>query len=355
MVATIAAALSTMARPTAVVGCTVPRGEQTNMHRVLVAVTFATVLLSVFAPVAFSQSANQCQAGHSPQFVFGFAELQKRLGDWMGFALTCEFPDPNATGDIHQRTTKGLAFWRKSTNTPTFTNGTEHWALSSRGFLFWRGSSIDPPADAVAAHSNPATLASAPQPPPPPPGTLATASAADPGLFGETPEFCDWDTHWGGAPAYLCIYPNGGAAFFQRGAAGAWTLLASAPNIETPFTYTDAGRRSLNVPVIPSGNGLPAVPPYRSDSEGWCFTTNASCNREARWDEWNERQGTSYVRYSAIGTGFVTEEGFAEAVDLIWQWPEGKDLLRIADRNHVAVVAGFTPQMRMAIGDRLFP
>src|SRR5262249_36337290 len=59
-----------------------------------------------------------------------------------------EFADPNGTGDVHQTTTTGLAFWRKSTNTPTFTNGWEHWAHSSRGWLCWTGQSIDPTGDA---------------------------------------------------------------------------------------------------------------------------------------------------------------------------------------------------------------
>ncbi|MDQ6673203.1 MAG: hypothetical protein M3069_21095 [Chloroflexota bacterium] len=27
-----------------------------------------------------------------------------------------------------RRTSQGLAFWRKRTNTPTFTNGWNHWA-----------------------------------------------------------------------------------------------------------------------------------------------------------------------------------------------------------------------------------
>jgi len=51
-------------------------------------------------------------------------------------------------------------------------------------------------------------------------------------------------------------------------------------------------------------------------------------------------QGSSYVRYEAIGTGFVTEGRFREAIDLLWQWPEGKELLRSANHSRVAVIAG---------------
>ncbi len=81
----------------------------------------------------------------SPKFTFGFADLKTRLGDAMCEPLTCEFADPNGTGDVHQQTTRGLAFWPKGTNTPTFTNGSQHWGSTPRGWVEWTGSSVDPP------------------------------------------------------------------------------------------------------------------------------------------------------------------------------------------------------------------
>ncbi len=63
----------------------------------------------------------------------------------MGTPTTCEYADPAGTGDVHQDTTTGLAFWRKSTNTPTFTNGFDHWALTEQGITYWTGSTVDPP------------------------------------------------------------------------------------------------------------------------------------------------------------------------------------------------------------------
>ena len=90
-----------------------------------------------------------CSPGQEPRY--GFEALHDRLGDRMGNPLTCGFPDPNGTGDVHQVTSQGLGFWRKRTNTPTFTNDHEHWALTERGFVSWLGKSIDPPADAVPA------------------------------------------------------------------------------------------------------------------------------------------------------------------------------------------------------------
>jgi len=88
---------------------------------------------------ASATPADRCSAGQSPHFTFGFANLQTALGDQMGGAITCEFADPNGTGDVHQQTTKGLAFWRKRSNTPTFTNGYDHWALTTAGLVHWIG------------------------------------------------------------------------------------------------------------------------------------------------------------------------------------------------------------------------
>ena len=92
-----------------------------------------------------TQATNRCAPGVSPKFTFGFADLKTRLGDAMCEPLTCEFADPNGTGDVHQQTTRGLAFWRKGTNTPTFTNGSQHWGSTPRGWVEWTGSSVDPP------------------------------------------------------------------------------------------------------------------------------------------------------------------------------------------------------------------
>src|SRR2546421_8245224 len=89
-----------------------------------------------------AQSTNFCAPGQSPHYAFGFADLKAQIGDAMGDPLTCEFPDPKGTGDVHQQTSKGLAFWRKSTNTPTFTNGWQHWGHTPRGWVTWVGNSI---------------------------------------------------------------------------------------------------------------------------------------------------------------------------------------------------------------------
>jgi hypothetical protein len=104
-------------------------------------------LLALLGPssVASAQSAPFCDPGKSPEFVFGFKDLRDAVGDAMGQPTECEHAEAT-TGDSHQQTSTGLSFYRKRTNTPTFTNGSEHWALTRDGLVTWTGSSIEPPA-----------------------------------------------------------------------------------------------------------------------------------------------------------------------------------------------------------------
>ena len=141
------------------------------MSRLLGALALAgALLLSTAAPLV-AQDANLCPRGEVPQYTAGFADLKAYIGDGMGDPVTCEYPDPNGTGDIHQETTTGLAFWRKATNTPTFTNGTDHWAHTPAGWVTWTGSSIDPP-----TRSTPPTT---PPPVAPPASSIPTVDARE--------------------------------------------------------------------------------------------------------------------------------------------------------------------------------
>jgi hypothetical protein len=100
---------------------------------------------------AAAPTQTRCAPGQTPRFVFGFADLKARLGEAVGEPVTCEFADPKGSGDVHQQTSKGLAFWRKGTNMPTFTNGNEHWGSTPGGWVYWTGDSIDPPTTARTA------------------------------------------------------------------------------------------------------------------------------------------------------------------------------------------------------------
>jgi hypothetical protein len=86
-----------------------------------------------------------CEAGQTPHFLFGLANLKQRLGDGMGDPVECEHLAGDGSGDTRQLTTRGLAYYRKQTNVPSFTNGNDHWALTDSGLQHWTGNSVDPP------------------------------------------------------------------------------------------------------------------------------------------------------------------------------------------------------------------
>ena len=86
-----------------------------------------------------------CRAGEVPQCRFGFARLQAQLGARMGSPTSCEYDDPAGSGDTLQNTSTGLATYRVRGDTPTFTSGFEHWAITAEGTVYWTGDSVDPP------------------------------------------------------------------------------------------------------------------------------------------------------------------------------------------------------------------
>ena len=98
----------------------------------------AMVLLALWPTTLVAQSAEACPADRTPAFLLGFASLQTSLGSSMGEPTECEQVDP-VSGDGFQRTTTGLALYRRDTNTPMFTNGREHWALTPDGLVSWSG------------------------------------------------------------------------------------------------------------------------------------------------------------------------------------------------------------------------
>ena len=116
-------------------------------------------------------AAAYCAPGQEPDYVLGFAFMKTQLGDVMGEPLECEHANPE-NGDTLQQTSTGLAFYRKSTNTPTFTDGWRHWGWTARGLVFWTGDSIDPPDEAQSApEQGPAEPTPTPTPAPSAPTT----------------------------------------------------------------------------------------------------------------------------------------------------------------------------------------
>lgn len=146
-------------------------------HRRRIAFLAVCMISVTAAPAIASPAASQsnlfCGSDQSPAFVLGFADLRARVGDAMGEPIECEHSNAE-NGDSLQRTTHGLSFYRKSTNTPTFTDGFNHWALTVDGLVGWTGSSVDPPGVLVPT-ANP-TLS--PTQPPMPTAVEATPEPA---------------------------------------------------------------------------------------------------------------------------------------------------------------------------------
>ena len=112
--------------------------------RRLLAVAVFVVVGSLIPQAALAAEAPFCQAGQTPHFSGGFQSLKDALGAAMGEPIECDHAVGDH-GDVHQQTTTGLSYWRKQTNTPSFTNGVDHWALTDSGVVRWTGDSVDPP------------------------------------------------------------------------------------------------------------------------------------------------------------------------------------------------------------------
>jgi iron complex transport system substrate-binding protein len=75
-----------------------------------------------------------CEAGQVPAFTFGFGELAEALGREMGEPTECAHTDVGS-GDAYQQTTKGLAIYRRASNTPSFSSGLGQWQLTPDGLV----------------------------------------------------------------------------------------------------------------------------------------------------------------------------------------------------------------------------
>jgi hypothetical protein len=77
-----------------------------------------------------------------------------------------------------------------------------------------------------------------------------------------------------------------------------------------------------------------------------CRVGNVGCGRAPWWAQRVTPQQRYLVQYEFLGPGLVTEARYAEAVGLLWEWPEGRDLLSQASEQHeinVVTVVGFAP------------
>jgi iron complex transport system substrate-binding protein len=75
-----------------------------------------------------------CEAGQMPAYTLGFGELAAALGTEMGEPTECAHTDVGS-GDAYQQTTKGLAIYRRASNTPSFSTGLGRWELTPDGLV----------------------------------------------------------------------------------------------------------------------------------------------------------------------------------------------------------------------------
>jgi hypothetical protein len=97
-----------------------------------------------------------------------------------------------------------------------------------------------------------------------------------------------------------------------------------------------SGTASQGGTAVAAASRYPMVDPPNDDVSFACLRQNPSCNRDPWWVEWNELQGSDLVEYR-FAPGLVTERRFIEAIWLLWQWAEGKELLRDAGANRVFI------------------
>jgi hypothetical protein len=83
-----------------------------------------------------------------PRFIGRVALLRAALGSTMGDPVNCE-READEEGNTQQKTTTGLAYYRKVRNVAVFTTGWEHWALlPESGLVYWASNEVEPPPNA---------------------------------------------------------------------------------------------------------------------------------------------------------------------------------------------------------------
>lgn len=84
-----------------------------------------------------------CTDTQKPALAAPIAPLGQRLGSLMGEATECPHDNPE-NGDLLQQTSAGLAYLRRASQRPTFTDGYRHWAILGDQVVYWEGYSPDP-------------------------------------------------------------------------------------------------------------------------------------------------------------------------------------------------------------------
>jgi hypothetical protein len=76
---------------------------------------------------------------------------------------------------------------------------------------------------------------------------------------------------------------------------------------------------------------------------------NPSCGRDPWWLQWNELQSTDLVSFNMTGRPLTAESRYHEALQVLWGWDEGKELLGNGSEFGVAVLSGIFAREPSAI------
>jgi hypothetical protein len=95
---------------------------------------------------------------------------------------------------------------------------------------------------------------------------------------------------------------------------------------------------------LPTSSALAAGsrPIPLADTGTFCLASNSSCDDGPWWQAQSDRSSgrtAQFVTYDGLG-GLRSEPDFAEAVRLLWQWPEGRKELIGAAQNNVKILEG---------------
>jgi hypothetical protein len=104
-------------------------------------------------------------------------------------------------------------------------------------------------------------------------------------------------------------------------------LAQTQPSLQAHEALADSGVELAQA----QGYIYPTLDAPPNDAEFWCLKINPSCGRDPWYVQFMEYQAiTDYVQYSFLGPGLRADYRLTEAIWLLWQWNDGKYLLRRA-------------------------
>ncbi|MFN0069862.1 MAG: hypothetical protein ACKVVP_00050 [Chloroflexota bacterium] len=99
----------------------------------------------------------------------------------------------------------------------------------------------------------------------------------------------------------------------------------------------------------------------------YCLGANPSCGRDPWWLQWNELQSGDLAQFAHTQSPLTVEARYLEALNLLWEWNEGQELIRngsdfgviiesgVFDREPTAIASYNTSRRRISINPGYAP